>query len=244
MKLEILDPQKPNFPNPLSAMSEPDGLLAVGGNLEVATLVMAYRNGIFPWYQDTDPILWWCPSERCVIRPENFHISKSLRRTLRQERYKVTLNTSFTDVIRACAEPRGDGGTWITEEMIRAYERLFEQSQAHSVEVWDDNKLVGGIYGVSVGKVFCGESMFSRISNGSKIAIAHLIRLMQVKGMRILDCQLSNSHLFSLGAELISRQQFISELNQLKIAKISLPNHMEFPAAFCSDQDRVTAVNS
>ena len=244
MKLEILDPQKPNFPNPLSAMSEPDGLLAVGGNLEVATLLMAYRNGIFPWYQDTDPILWWCPSERCVIRPENFHISKSLRRTLRQERYKVTLNTSFTDVIRACAERRGDGGTWITEEMIRAYERLFEQSQAHSVEVWDDNKLVGGIYGVSVGKVFCGESMFSRISNGSKIAIAHLIRLMQVKGMRILDCQLSNSHLFSLGAELISRQQFISELNQLKMGEIALPNRMEFPPAFCSGQDRVAAVNS
>lgn len=235
MKLEILDPRNPCFPDPLTAMKEPDGLLAAGGNLDVATLLSAYCKGIFPWYQEAEPILWWSPSERCIIRTDNFHISKSLSRTLRQDRYKITLNKAFAEVIRACAEPRGDGGTWITDEMIHAYERLHHQNQAHSVEVWEDKNLVGGIYGVSIGKVFCGESMFSRVNNGSKIAIAYLISLMRITDMKVLDCQLSSRHLHTLGAVVISRQAFITELTELSKLATDLPRTMEFPESWWTE---------
>ena len=230
MKLEVLDSQNPCFPSPFTAMKEPDGLLAVGGNLDVATLLSAYSKGIFPWYQEAQPILWWCPSDRCVIRCDNFHISKSLRRILRQGRYKITLNRAFAKVIRACAEPRDDGGTWITGDMIQAYERLHHHKKAYSVEVWDDGSLVGGIYGVSVGKVFCGESMFSRVSNGSKIAIAYLISLMQHTDMKMLDCQLKSAHLVTLGAVTISRKEFLTELSDLGEQSTELPDNLEFPS--------------
>ena len=213
MNLVVLDPDNPEFPHPSVALHEPDGLLAVGGNLEPETLLAAYRQGIFPWYQDDDPILWWSPIERCVIRPDNFYISSSLRRQLRQARYQITSDMAFSDVMCACAEPRGDGGTWITSEMIEAYSQLHEYGDAHSVEVWDGPRLVGGIYGVQVGSLFCGESMFSRVNNGSKIAVAHLLRWMKTAGLDMLDCQLSNPHLLSLGAQTMQRDKFLHELS-------------------------------
>ncbi|MDC0172379.1 leucyl/phenylalanyl-tRNA--protein transferase [Gammaproteobacteria bacterium] len=213
MNLAVLDPYDPEFPHPSTALAEPDGLLAVGGNLQPHTLLSAYRRGIFPWYQDDDPILWWSPIERCVIRPDNFYTSTSLRRQLRQARYQIKSDTAFSDVMRACAAPRGDGGTWITPEMIEAYTQLHEYGGAHSVEVWDGPRLVGGIYGVQVGSLFCGESMFSRVNNGSKIAVAHLLRWMNAAGLHMLDCQLSNPHLLSLGAQTIQRDMFLRELS-------------------------------
>ena len=221
MNLAVLDPNNPLFPKPSAAFQDPDGLLAVGGNLEPETLLAAYRQGIFPWYQDDDPILWWSPGERCVIRPDNFYISTSLRRQLRQAHYQVTSDKAFFEVISACAEPRGDGGTWITTEMIDAYTRLHEYGNAHSVEVWDDQELVGGIYGIQVGGVFCGESMFSRVSNGSKIAISHLVRWMKTAGLDMLDCQLTNPHLTSLGAQTIPRDTFLKHLNNASKMQIN-----------------------
>ena len=213
MNLVVLDSDHPIFPHASTALQEPDGLLAVGGNLEPETLMAAYRRGIFPWYQDDDPLLWWSPGERCVIRPDHFHISTSLRRQLRQARYQVTSDKAFFEVITACAEPRGDGGTWITSEMIDAYNRLHECGNAHSVEVWDGDQLVGGIYGIHVGGIFCGESMFSKVSNGSKIAIAHLLRWMNAEGLEMLDCQLTNPHLTSLGSEMMPRDKFLQCLS-------------------------------
>ena len=213
MNLAVLDPHDPEFPSPSASLDEPDGLLAVGGNLKPTTLLSAYGRGIFPWYQDDDPILWWSPIERCVIRPDNFYISTRLRRQLRQARYQIKSDTAFSDVISACAEPRGDGGTWITPEMIDAYTQLHEYGGAHSVEVWDGPSLVGGIYGVQVGSLFCGESMFSRVNNGSKIAVAHLLRWMNAAGLDMLDCQLSNPHLLSLGAQTMQRDTFLGDLS-------------------------------
>lgn len=216
MHLALLDPDNPAFPDPNTALAEPDGLLAVGGNLDPNTLFNAYRQGIFPWYQDDDPILWWSPATRCVIEPKTLNISSRLRRLLRQQPYQIKTDSAFNAVVKACAEPRGDGGTWITEEMIDSYTALHDQGQAHCVEVWDGSDLVGGIYGVHVGGIFCGESMFSRVNNGSKIAIAHLCQWMVAEGLEVLDCQLVNPHLLSLGAISMPRADFLARLHSIR----------------------------
>ena len=204
-----LDPQTITFPDP--ALAEPDGLLAVGGDLRPERLIEAYHNGIFPWYDDDLPVLWYSPHERFVLRPEALKISKSMRQVLRSERFRVTQNQVFADVIEACAaQPRRDqDGTWITDDMRRAYIKLHELGHAHSIEVWQADELVGGLYGVTVGTVFCGESMFSKASNASKVALVSLCR----SGLyTLIDCQIYTDHLASMGAEMIARREFMSAL--------------------------------
>ena len=233
MQIPLLDQDHPRFPDPSGALTEPDGLLAVGGNLQPQTLLSAYRSGIFPWYQDEDPFLWWSPATRCVLPPSDLHCSKSLRKTLRRNDYQVTLNSAFNDVIQACSEPRDDdGGTWITEQMITAYTILHDQGQAYSLEVWQDGELIGGLYGVAVGSIFCGESMFSRRASASKIAMAHLCRWGLEAGLQLIDCQLVNPHLVSLGALSMDRSIFIQQLTRGRDKTISwpLPNSGEQPA--------------
>ena len=219
MKLALLEESNPDFPPVSEALSQPDGLLAIGGNLRPETLSKAYERAIFPWYTEEDPILWWSPSNRCVLMPESFYISSSLRRILRQKYYSVTSDKCFREVVLACSKPRGDGGTWINSAMIDAYSDLHQHGQAHSIEVWDKKSLVGGIYGVLVGDVFSGESMFSSVNNGSKIAMAHLCKYMSSAGMFCLDCQIENPHLITLGTELIPRSTFVEHLSKSLGAK-------------------------
>lgn len=192
---------------PDTALAEPDGLLAIGGDLSIARLTLAYQSGIFPWFSEGEPILWYAPHERCVIFPEKIKISKSMRKVLQSAAFEVTEDEAFESVIRNCAEqPReGQDGTWITNEMQKAYIELHENGLAHSVEVWQNSRLVGGLYGVKIGRVFCGESMFSEVSNASKIALIHLAQAMDYE---LIDCQLPNEHLMSLGAEMISRENY------------------------------------
>lgn len=197
------------FPDP--ALADLDGLLAVGGDLSMARLTLAYQSGIFPWYSEGEPILWYSPHERCVIFPQHIKISKSMRKVLQSGLFKVTTNQAFKAVIEACAAtPRfGQDGTWITDEMQAAYISLHEKGIAHSIEVWQHEQLVGGLYGVIVNKVFCGESMFSHVSNASKTALIYLAEMM---GFELIDCQLPNDHLMSLGAEMISRDAYLTLL--------------------------------
>lgn len=201
------------LPPPARALREPNGLLAIGGSLDADTLLAAYRLGIFPWYSPGQPLLWWSPDPRAVIRPENFHASRSLQRTLRRDAWRITVDRAFTAVIHACAAPRrADSGTWLTPEMIDAYLDLYRLGHAHSLECWRDGRLAGGVYGVAVGRVFCGESMFSRVTDGSKIALYALCRRLRRWGYRLLDCQIENPHLTTLGAELIPRAVFCEML--------------------------------
>lgn len=197
------------FPDP--ALAELDGLLAVGGDLSTERLLLAYQNGIFPWYSDDTPILWYSPPERFVLYPDELKISKSMRQVLRSGKFTVTVDQCFEEVITACSlAPReGQDGTWITDEMKIAYIQLRQKGYAHSVEVWQQDNLVGGLYGVPVGKVFCGESMFSKVSNASKIALIHLCN----SGLyRLIDCQVHTDHLESMGARLISREEYLAAL--------------------------------
>jgi len=193
------------FPNP--ALADPDGLLAVGGDLSIERLLLAYHNGIFPWFSDDDPICWYSPHERCVIYPSEVKVSKSMAKVLKSEVFSVTFNKAFQEVIGNCAKVgrKDQPGTWITQEMQDAYINLHEKGYAKSVEVWKEDTLVGGLYGVEVDDVFCGESMFSLVSNASKTA---LIWLCQTNRFKLIDCQLPNDHLMSLGAEMISRKQY------------------------------------
>jgi len=203
-----------DFPDVSEASEE--GLLAIGGDLSPKRLVHAYRSGIFPWYNDEQPILWWSPDPRTVLYPQHIKVSRSLRKTLRKQTVSVTLDTAFEQVIDACAGPRrGDpqGQTWITWDMRRAYCRLFELGFAHSVETWVDGELAGGLYGVSCGQLFFGESMFSHQSDTSKIALVALARQLNHWGFAMIDCQLPSDHVFSLGAEEIPRERFISALS-------------------------------
>jgi len=212
MPVYQLDPELLVFPPPELARS--DGLLALGGDLTPERLLLAYQMGIFPWYGPNEPILWWAPDPRLVLLPAEFHVSRRLRRTLRQGRFTFSLNRDFAAVIRACAEiPRpGQEWTWLGEEMIAAFCRLHEMGYAHSVECRREGELVGGIYGVALGKVFFGESMFSREANASKAALAHLVELMRLSGGTMIDCQVSSDHLLSLGARLIPGRVFYQRL--------------------------------
>ncbi len=203
------------FPSPNLALLEPDGLLAAGGNLKADTLLQAYRQGIFPWYSQNQPILWWSPNPRCVLYPEKLHISRSLKRTMNKTPYTIKENTAFRQVIQECAAPREDSdneqpGTWITGAMMDAYCVLHEMGHAHSIECWQGNKLVGGIYGLQIGQVFFGESMFTRAKDASKIAMVHLC---QSRENRLIDAQVYSEHLESLGAENIGRYDFLRKLD-------------------------------
>ena len=179
-----------DFPDVSLALRDPDGLLAIGGDLSIERLLAAYRRGIFPWYSDDQPILWWSPDPRSIIRPKNLVISKSLNKTLKKKTFKVSFDQAFVDVIVQCAQPRQkESGTWITDEMTQAYIRLHNAGHAHSVECWQENKLVGGLYGIAIGKVFFGESMFSLVSDTSKVAFVYLIKQLQNWGYEMIDCQ-------------------------------------------------------
>lgn len=207
------------FPDTNKALQEPNGLLMAGGNLNPERLTTAYSSGIFPWFEDGEPILWWSPDPRCIIWPKEIRISRSLAKTLRRGHLEIRENTSFREVMIACSEPRpGSTGTWITEEMLQAYETLNQLGLAKSVEVWQDGALVGGLYGVVIGEVFVGESMFSRVSDASKAALVHLS---QCGSYQLIDCQLSTAHLTSMGAREIPRQQYIALLRQY-----GKPNHI------------------
>src|SRR5471030_405736 len=192
------------FPEP--ALAEEDGLLAVGGDLSTERLLLAYQNGIFPWYSDDSPVLWYAPHERFVLYPQELKISKSMKRVLHSGRFSITADTCFDQVIASCstAKRKEQNGTWITTDMQAAYIELYEKGYAHSVEVWLQNELVGGLYGVEAGSVFCGESMFSKVSNASKAALIYLCHLGLYK---LIDCQLHTPHLESMGARMISREQ-------------------------------------
>lgn len=205
-----------SFPSLENALNEPNGLLAAGGDLSPQRLLEAYSKGIFPWFNEGEPILWWSPDPRMVLFPNELKISRSLRRTLKKDHYQIRADSSFSQVMHACASPRkGQAGTWIHPEMIAAYTALHEMGLAHCVETWMDGELVGGLYGVALGKVFFGESMFSRVPDASKIAFAHLVKQLQCQEFGLIDCQVKTSHLASLGAREISRQEFSQKLDTL-----------------------------
>ena len=204
------------FPNPNNALIEPDGLLAVGGDLSPERIINAYINGIFPWYSDGQPILWWSPNPRAVLFPENLHVSRSLKKIIRKQVFTTTMDQAFEQVIKSCAKtPRKEqDGTWITNDMQQAYIKLHELGIAHSSECWLGDKLVGGLYGIAIGKVFFGESMFSHQSNASKIAFIHLLDELVNSNYALIDCQVTTKHLLSLGAEEIPREQFLKLIKQ------------------------------
>ena len=191
-----------------------EGVLAIGGDLSIERLLLAYQNGIFPWFNDDEPILWWSPSERMVVVPQMYKVSKSIRNLLNQNKFKVTFNQNFSEVIRNCQqiERKGQDDTWISEDIIASYTKLHEMGIAKSVEVWQNNELVGGLYGVDLGHVFCGESMFSKVSNASKIAFVWLVNYLKENDYLLLDCQVHNDHLEKLGAFEISRDTFMRVL--------------------------------
>ena len=188
-----------------------DGILAVGGDLSPERLLLAYQSGIFPWFDSDDPILWWAPHQRMVLFPDELVVSKSMRSILRKELFTITFNKDFRAVISNCSQIRRNGqrGTWITSEMIEAYVKLHELGFAKSVEVWQNNELVGGLYGIDLGHVFCGESMFSKVSNASKVAFITLVENLKIRKYKLIDCQVHNDHLESLGAREIDRAEFM-----------------------------------
>ena len=201
------------FPDPAHALREPNGLLAAGGDLSPARLSAAYRQGIFPWYNPGDPILWWSPDPRAVLLPSAIHVSHRLRRRMRQMPYRASLNEAFMQVLAACAAPRRAGaGTWLTAEMQQAYIRLHHLGHAHSVELWRDTELVGGLYGVALGRAFFGESMFSRVPDASKMLLVLLGAQLARRGFRLLDGQVVSEHLLRMGAQLWPRARFLQEL--------------------------------
>lgn len=213
----------PTFPDPSLALSEPNGLLAVGGDLSPNRILNAYRNGIFPWFSEGDPLIWWSPAPRAVIFPQDLKISKSLQKTIRKGTYQITLDQAFAEVIEGCSQPRlgsseddndTEPGTWITAEMQQAYIDLHQHGFAHSVEAWFEGELVGGLYGLSLGKVFFGESMFTRRTDASKVAFVTLVKQLIKWDFQLIDCQIASGHLRRFGAIDIPREQFMDYLNQ------------------------------
>ena len=202
------------FPPPHFASKE--GLLAIGGDLSLERLLLAYRMGNFPWYAEDDPILWWSPDPRLILYPQDLHVPRSLKRLIRRKVFSLTLDKAFSRVIRGCAESRGPDhpGTWIVPEMIAAYEGLHKAGLAHSVEAWDGDELAGGLYGVSLGAAFFGESMFTRVTNASKVALVHLAEGLRREGFTLIDCQVTTEHLMQFGAREIPRAQFLLELQR------------------------------
>jgi leucyl/phenylalanyl-tRNA---protein transferase len=210
-----LEPDDP-FPPLEAARRRPNGLLAAGRDLSERTLLEAYAHGVFPWFSDGEPILWWSPDPRMVLYPSELHVSRSLARTLRRGGYAVTADTAFCAVIRACASPREDQpGTWITRDMQAAYLRLHAAGFAHSVETWIDGELAGGLYGVAMGRAFFGESMFTRRTDASKLAFVHLVRHLHQHGFGVIDCQMRTAHLASFGAREVPRRLFAEQLRAL-----------------------------
>jgi len=215
LDIRWIDPNAPpdEFPDPCYALTEPNGLLAIGGDLSVERLLAAYRRGIFPWFSDGQPILWWTPDPRAVLFPADFRISRSLRKTLRKNVFSVSVDQDFAAVVAGCSEREtrsgdNDGGTWITTSMAAAYEKLHASGHAHSIETWCDGQLVGGLYGVNIGHVFFGESMFFRAADASKAALAKLVSLCRTTGIGLIDCQIASGHLARLGSREIPREDF------------------------------------
>lgn len=210
MTLAWLDRNSP-FPSPDTALREPNGLLAAGADLSPERLVSAYRRGIFPWFEQGQPVLWWSPDPRAVLFPEHLHISRRLARTLKRGDFHCTLDLAFDEVMRGCAGPRrNQSGTWITPSMREAYGELHRRGIAHSVETWRGDRLVGGIYGLAIGSLFCGESMFSRETDASKVALVVLVDFLKTAGYRLMDCQVANDHTRSLGVEEIPRVDYLN----------------------------------
>jgi leucyl/phenylalanyl-tRNA--protein transferase len=215
IRLHWLDPRNPRqpFPDATQAMRDPNGLLAIGGDLSATRLLGAYAKGIFPWYNPDEPILWWCPDPRAVLVPARLHVSRSLARRLRKPDYAVTLIRAFPAVLESCSAPRTRGrGTWLGSEMKQAYQDLHERGHAQSIEVWQRGELAGGLYGVSLGRAFYGESMFSRADDGSKIALYWLCRQLRAWDFELMDCQISSPHLATLGAVELPREEFLARL--------------------------------
>jgi len=204
------------FPNPEEASEE--GLLAIGGDLSINRLSLAYRSGIFPWYEEGQPIMWWSPEPRMILYPSSFNLTKSLQKTINSNKFSITFNTHFSEVIKNCAtiKREGQGGTWISTEMQDAYIQLHKKGHAHSVEVWEEGELVGGLYGIDLAqqKVFCGESMFSKVSDASKVGFYYLVEKLKAKEYKLIDCQMYTTHLERLGATEIPRKEFLKYLNK------------------------------
>jgi leucyl/phenylalanyl-tRNA--protein transferase len=227
-----LHPSDTAFPHPSSALDEPNGLLAAGGDLSAQRLISAYRQGIFPWFSEEDPILWWSPNPRCVLFPEDIHISRSMRKWMRRSSLTFTFDQAFHRVIASCASLRQETtGTWISPEIESAYVELHKRGIAHSVEVWDEDKLVGGLYGLAMGKLFFGESMFSTQENTSKVAFMALAKQLSLWGYPLIDCQVHNPHLASLGATDIPRTQFLDYIDRYADQTNEHPWAFEFDLA-------------
>ncbi len=234
IELPWLNPeQTPCFPPVTEALADPPGLLAFGGQLNAEWLLSAYHQGIFPWFNPGEPILWWSPNPRMVIFPEHFKIRRSLKKTLRKQPFEITLDTAFSDVLEGCAAARSyTNETWITAEMRRAYQELYQKGHAHSVEAWQNGKLVGGLYGVAIGRIFCGESMFSCATDASKVAFVHLVQQLKAWQFELIDCQVYSDHLASFGAEEIDRARFLDYLKQyastpMPVGSWSLEQHIK-----------------
>ena len=226
-ELHWLDPVSPIFPDTSQALDDPDGLLAAGGNLYTDTLCAAYSKGIFPWYSDGEPILWWAPSTRAVLFPDGLRINRGSRKQLRKRPFSLTSNTAFSDVVQACALQRKDTGTWITEDMALAYQELHRQGIAQSVEVWDGAELVGGLYGLKLGSIFCGESMFNRRDNAAKFAFCQTAMHLFNRGCKLIDCQIPNDFLETLGVVHLSRRNYEDMLFSARSDSMEWPEKWE-----------------
>jgi leucyl/phenylalanyl-tRNA--protein transferase len=224
-------PDTTSFPPVEAALRDPNGLLAMGGDLSLERLLDAYRHGIFPWFSPGEPILWWSPDPRMVLEPDQIRVTRSLAKRIRNSGFESRVDSAFAEVMRACAMPRGDdAGTWISPAMVAAYTRMFDAGYAHSVETWHEGVLVGGLYGVAIGRMFFGESMFSRMPDASKVALVRLARQLRQWGFGMIDCQMETAHLASLGARTMPRAMFTARLAELvNLPHLPGPWHFDAP---------------